>query len=278
MRDRKDVGAPKGYSAYWGGADIGVTNHPSEFLIFGQRQGSDHIDLLTRINLQRINTDDQKAVIEYLFEFYGSKLKAFALDKTGVGFPIWDQLSRNAMFGARIYGYNFSEKVPVAFEDRPLEKGETQKDLAIWRNVVEATTDFLRNDYVDAKKILLPYDREVLLEFQGQTYTVIKDSGNPYGTKRLFGGGSFHTLDAAKMVMAGKVLPAIAAMLEHTTAQAPVLDQIETRSGRRYEVVTVRRQLRGAHIGRWHMKVLVLAPGHPRDPDVAVHPLWWYSR
>jgi hypothetical protein len=26
----KEVGAPKGYSAYWGGMDVGVTNHPSE--------------------------------------------------------------------------------------------------------------------------------------------------------------------------------------------------------------------------------------------------------
>ena len=113
----------------------------------------------------------------------------------------------------------------MAFEDRPLVDKETQKDLAIWRNVVEATTDFLRNDFVDAKRLRLPYDREILLEFQGQTYTVIKDNGNPYGIRRLFGGGSFHTLDAAKMVMAGKVLPPIAKMLEDKAAQVPVLDE-----------------------------------------------------
>ena len=220
----KEVGAPKGYSAYWGGADIGVTNHPSEFLIFGQRTGTDELELLTRINLQRINTDDQKVVVEYLFDFYGSKLKVFALDKTGVGFPIWDQLSRYPKIGDRIRGYNFSEKVPVAFEDRPLQRNEKQEDLAIWRNVVEATTDFLRNDYVDAKRLRLPYDREILLEFQGQTYSVIRDTGNPYGQRRLFGGGSFHTLDAAKMVMAGKVLPPIAAMLEQQQQRGPVLD------------------------------------------------------
>lgn len=220
----REVGSPKGYSAYWGGADIGVTNHPSEFLIYGQRTGTDELELLTRINLQRINTDDQKAVVEYLFDFYGSKLKVFALDKTGVGFPIWDQLQRYPKIGERIRGYNFSEKVPVAFEDRPLEKGEKQEDLAIWRNVVEATTDFLRNDYVDTKRMRLPYDREILLEFQGQTYSVIRDTGNPYGQRRLFGGGSFHTLDAAKMVMAGKVLPPILAMLEMQQRSGPVLD------------------------------------------------------
>lgn len=222
--DRREVGAPRGYSSYWGGADIGVTNHPSEFLVFGQRMGTDMLELLLRINLQRINTDDQKAVIEYIFAFYGSKLKAFALDKTGVGFPIWDQLSRHPAFGERIYGYNFSEKVPVAFEDRPPEGKETKADLAIMRNVVEATTDFLRNDYVDGKKIRLPYDAEVLQEFQGQTYSVIRDTGNPYGQRRLFGGGSFHTLDAAKMMVGGKVLPPIAQMMNEMVAQRPTLD------------------------------------------------------
>ncbi len=33
----------------------------------------------------------------------------------------------------------------------------------------------LRNDCVDAKKLRLPYDREVLLEMQGQTVVVSPD-------------------------------------------------------------------------------------------------------
>jgi hypothetical protein len=175
--------------------------------------------------MQRINTDDQKFVVQQVFEYYGSKLKAFALDKTGVGFPIWDQLSRHPNFGSRIHGFNFSEKRVVAFEDRELKPKETQKDLAIERNVVEAGTDWLRNDYVDVAKMRLPYDREILLEFQGQTYTVLKDTGNPYGTRRLFGGGTFHTLDAAKMVMAGKFIPPLEAMLNTAAKQQVVLDQ-----------------------------------------------------
>lgn len=166
----REVGAPKGYSAYWGGADIGVTNHPSEFLIFGQREGTDFLELLTRINLQRINTDDQMLVIQHLFEFYGPKLQAFTLDKSGVGQPIWDILSRHPLYAKRIFGYNFSEKVVVGFEDRELERGEEMIDIALKRNVIEAVTDYLRNDYVDQKKFRLPWDREILLEFQGQTY------------------------------------------------------------------------------------------------------------
>lgn len=222
-----EVGSPKGYSAYWGGADIGVTNHPSEFLVFGQRaDDTNFLELLLRINLQRINMDDQKAVVEHIFDFYGEKLKAFAIDNTGVGQPIWEQLTRSPRIGSRIHGYNFSSKVVVGFEDREPVGTEKLEDLAIRRNVVEAATDYLRNDYVDTKRMRLPWDRELLLEFQGQTYTTAASSdGTPYGTRRVFGSGSFHTLDAAKMAMAGKHLPIFEAMLNQRAEQKPVLDQ-----------------------------------------------------
>jgi hypothetical protein len=219
---RTEVGAPKGYSAYFGGMDVGVTNHPSEILIFGQRVGTDTLELLSRIQMHRINTDDQKHVITRMFAFYGDKL-TFGIDKTGVGFPVWDQLTRMP-YGSRVHGFGFSENRVIGYEDRTLEPGETKADIAIKRNMVEASTDWLRNDYVDGRRMLLPYDREVLTEFQGQTYTVVKDSGNPYGTKRLFGGGSFHTLDAAKVAIATKHIPPLEAMLDDAPAQRPVID------------------------------------------------------
>jgi hypothetical protein len=218
----KEVGSPKGYSGYWAGMDVGVTNHPSEILVFGQRYGTDFLELLTRIQMNRINTDDQKHVVAAVMDFYGDKIK-FGIDKTGVGFPLWDQLTRNS-YGARIYGFGFSENRVVAIEDRPLEGTETIKDLARMRNFVEGATDWLRNDYVDAKKFRLPYDKEVLQEFQGQTYTVIKDQGDPYGIRRKFAGGSFHTLDAAKIAVATKHIPPLEELLEARPNQASVLD------------------------------------------------------
>jgi hypothetical protein len=220
----KEDGAPNGYSAYYGGMDVGVTNHPSEILIYGQRKGTDVLDLLTRIHMQRIPAEDQIRVVEWCFEYYGTALKSFGLDKTGVGQPLWDILHRRPGFGNRVYGYGFSEKVCVGFEDRELEKGETVEDLAIERNVVEASTDWLRNDYIDVRKMRLPFDKEVLLEFQGQTYMVVKDNGNPYGTKRIFGGGSFHTLDAAKMMVAGRQLPALDEILNAKKKHESILD------------------------------------------------------
>lgn len=219
----KEVGSPKGYTAYWGGMDVGVTNHPSELLVFGQRTGSEFLELLTRINMRRINTDDQMHVVSMVMNFYGTKLR-LGIDKTGVGFPIWDRLTRQP-YGDRIYGFGFSEKRVVAFEDRELTGSETIADLALYRNVVEAATDWLRSDYVDIRRFRLPYDREVLIEFQGQTYTTVKATGDAYGTQRKFSGGSFHTLDAAKIAAATKHIPPLEALLSAQPAQDSVLDQ-----------------------------------------------------
>jgi hypothetical protein len=216
------VGAPTGYSAYWGGMDVGVTNHPSEILIFGQRAGSEFLELLTRVQMRRINTDDQMLVVTRLFALYGDRLR-FGIDKTGVGFPIWDQLTRRE-FGDRVYGFGFSEKRVAGFEERDLQPGETQKDLARYRNVVEAATDWLRNDHVDVKRFRLPYDREVLMEFQGQSYSTVRDNGDPYGVRRQYSGGSFHSLDAAKVAIATKYIPPLEALLDAKPTQTPVLD------------------------------------------------------
>lgn len=218
----REVGSPKGYTAYWGGMDVGVTNHPSEILIYGQRTGTNFLELLTRIQMHRINSDDQKHVVARVMEFYGPKLK-FGIDKTGVGFMLWDQLTRMS-FGERIYGFGFSEKRIVAIEDRELKDAETIEDLALYRNVVESSTDWLRSDYVDTKLMRMPYDREVLIEFQGQTYVIVKDTGGPYGQQRKFAGGSFHTLDAAKMAVAAKHIPPLEALLDAKPLQASVLD------------------------------------------------------
>jgi hypothetical protein len=219
----REVGSPNGYSAYWAGMDVGVTNHPSEILVYGQRTGTDFLEMLLRIQMHRINTDDQKHVVTAVMDFYGTKIR-FGIDKTGVGFPIWDQLTRTS-YGARVYGYGFSEKRVVAIEDRELVGTETIKDLAIMRNFVEASTDWLRNDYIDVKKMRMPYDKEVLQEFQGQTYTIVRDNGDPYGgQRRLFSGGSFHTLDAAKIAVAVKHIPPLEALLEAEPAQPSVLD------------------------------------------------------
>lgn len=64
-----------------------------------------------------------------------------------------------------------------------------------------------------------------------------------------------------------------------TAREINIGDEIVTRSGRRYLVTSVRQQLRGKAIGRWHLRCTILAPDAVHDdPDARVHMLFWYSR
>ena len=215
--------APKGYTHYYAGMDVGLTNHPSEILVFGRRASKDeHYDLLTRVHLKRIHTDDQKAVIRWLFGFYGQRL-TFAIDAGGLGFPIYQELKREPVIGGRVYGWKFNENVVTGFEDRELERDETLDDIAIRRPFVEHASDALRNDFVDPHKVTLPFDRELLSEFQGQNYTIVKGVGNPYG-KRSYSEGMFHALDAAKVAIGGIVIPPLQERLDAKAENEAVLD------------------------------------------------------
>jgi hypothetical protein len=183
------------------------------------------LELILRVHMQRIEGDDQEDVIKRIFQLYGPKLKAFGMDRTGLGLQMWQNLLHES-FGDRIFGYNFSEKVIVGLRDpMPNEDPHDIDKLVIERNVVEHASDVLRSDWVDPARVRLPYDRELLTEWQGQNYTVVKSGGDPYG-KRAYSAGKFHTLDAAKMAAAAKTLPAIAKMVEdaRVVATPPVLD------------------------------------------------------
>jgi hypothetical protein len=193
-------------------------------LVFGQvAQKSELLRLLTRINMQRIDTQGQLDVILALFRFYGPKLKAFALDRSGLGHSLWDLLTRHPLVGERCKGYHFSGKYAVGFEDRQPERTETWQDLAIERNIVEHTSDALR-EYVDSKRLQLPYDQELLTEWQGQSYTIVKTTGSPYG-KRDYSRGKFHTLDAGRMMIAAKTLGPVEEMLDRPQRNGPVLER-----------------------------------------------------
>jgi hypothetical protein len=205
-----------GYKTFWAGMDLGFTNDPSELLVFGviRQKELDVLRLLTRIHLMRISAPDQERVIEKVFDFYGERLQALSLDKTGVGLPIWQHMDSRLDLRSRVKGYGFSEKKAVEFDDRELVGRETQKDAVIEKNVIEYATDKLR-EHVDAGAIELPYDQELLMEWQGQTVVYHRDESDIKGARTRYGGGSFHTLDAAKLMILGKELDSIEKALAH---------------------------------------------------------------
>ena len=96
--------------------------------------------------------------------------------------------------------YNFSEKIVIGYEkDNDPEDNWYDPDepfgTEIKANVLEYSSDMLRT-YVDQQQLLLPWDIDMIREFQGQTYVVTKSNTDAYG-KKQFNKGKFHALDAA---------------------------------------------------------------------------------
>lgn len=215
--------APKGYSAYYAGMDIGATIDPTEILIYGQRAGvqKEQLDLLLRVRLLRIPLEDQGDLVEFLLGWYGPKLVSWGMDRSGLGFEMYQRLHRK--FGDRIQGFNFAAKYAVDLEERELKMKETLSDLAIDRPFIEMASDALR-DVVDAKGFLMPADNEILSEWRGNSYFVVKTKSGPYGTKKQYSTSSCHTLDAGRVMIAGKRLQALHKMLAEQAPPRAVLD------------------------------------------------------
>jgi hypothetical protein len=60
------------------------------------------------------------------------------------------------------------------------------------------SSDCLRS-LVDDEKLRLPWDRELIGEFKGQTFTYDKSALDMYGRKKTYSAGSFHSLDGCRM-------------------------------------------------------------------------------
>ena len=231
---------------FWAGMDVGFTAAPSEILVFVEytptaaeqkldqangravpEKGQTRLKLLTRINLQRIGHPLQVRIIEHVINFY--RPRSFGMDKTGNGLPLFQDLqSRSVQLASTVKGYGFSEKVIVDIDGTVYlnEHDDVLKEAAIRSNVLEYSTDKLR-ELVDHGRLFLPWDRDLIREFQGQTWAYSKAAMDAYGRRRrIFSAGEFHALDAARMVAMGHAQNAIETFIEERkhTEQAPVLD------------------------------------------------------
>lgn len=209
------------YTSYWAGMDVGFTNDPSEILVFGSEKGFDR--LLLRIHMERVTAPYQEQIIREVFKFYGTRLRRFGMDKTGNGLPLWHYLKDHPDIAERIAGYNFGSKVAVEMEDRELEWDEKPEDLAIYKWAKDHATDLLRR-VVDTKAIRLPFDNDLLTEWQGQSVTTVRVATSQDGTIRQYSGGECHTLDAGRMYILAKGLMGIEMRLAKPKNSEPVLD------------------------------------------------------
>jgi hypothetical protein len=236
-RHRKYLGPTKKARAFfWVGMDVGYTVDPSEILVFVEyrkRQTDDEpsrLRLLTRIHLERIGHQDQVKAILKVIDFY--RPVAFCMDKTGLGLPLFQDIQQQVAADPTkrwildvIKGYGFSEKIVVDLDDSVeisefADLEEVTRTAGIRRTVVEYASDVLR-DLVDASRLELPWDRELLKQFQGSTWTVVR-SMDQYGRK-MYSQHDCHTLDAARMAVLGHAQHRIDTVLANRE-MPPVLD------------------------------------------------------
>ena len=221
-------GSHKGFARTWVGMDVGMTNHPSEILILGEepmqkRKGDApaiRLRALSRIHLERISAPDQRMAMEMVWDYY--RPQAFSMDRTGLGLPIFSEIVNgdNHGFARALKGYNFSEKVIVGYNDMEIDD-DTGYGEPIMANVLEYSSDVLRL-LVDQERLMLPWDIDLLREFQGQTYTVHKSNTDAYG-KKQFNKGKFHALDAARMAVLAYSLELVDGM-KRVVDDEPVFD------------------------------------------------------
>ena len=200
-------GTHKVWDTFWVGMDVGMTDAPSELLVFAEEADKKRgavLRLVTRIHLERIRSKDQRRVIEHLFEFYNPKL--FTIDRGGVGFPLFQELQDGATrFRDRVVGFTADEKLVVGWFEH--DEYDNPSEFEIRRQAKEFGYDSLR-EWVDQRKLVLPWDTTLIGEWQGQTWVRDKSETNPYG-KKVFSRGRFHTLDAAAMMLVGRQMNSI---------------------------------------------------------------------
>jgi hypothetical protein len=244
----------------WVGMDVGLVIDPSEILIFAEvpitaadraeakarskkvPENGNRLKLIGRVTLKRIANPDQVELILHLIDFY--KPKAFAMDATGIGLPMFQDIQKIASkelaasevsveaaqrFLRVLKPYGFSQKIVVEFDEsielpENITMEERIKESGIRQNVLEVSTDILRT-YVDEGRLWLPMDIELVDEMRGQTYSNNKIGMDQYGRRRVFSNGHFHALDAMRMAALGHRQFAIEELMRTKPAETgPVLD------------------------------------------------------
>lgn len=234
---------------YWIGMDVGYTVDPSEILVFveyrhGPKDPKTRLKLLSRISMVRLTTRQQLMAMLAAIDFYNPKV--FAIDKIGVGGPLYDALQEMvkairsghtekvppefSQFASiieqaltnTVKGYGFSEKLLVDV-DQAVDVGLYEDALevaGIRKNAKEYSTDVLR-ELVDDVRLELPYDKDLLNQFNGATWTSTKGFDH-YG-RRQFSKGNDHCLDAARLMALGWAQFAIEEM-QQKPKHEPVFD------------------------------------------------------
>lgn len=248
--ERKAVldGRKQPRAIYWVGMDVGFTIDPSEILIFVEyrekpRDPVTKLRLLSRLSLWRMPVQQQVMAMLAVIDFY--RPKVFALDRNGIGLPLWQLIQDHLdAFKARdldkipawfhgfdleraatsIKGYTFGQNLIVDF-DKTIEVGrfdDAVEKAGMKREAKAYSTDQLR-ELVDQSRLWLPWDEDFLKQFQGATWTAVKGGIDQYG-RRMFSKGNDHCLDAAREMALGWAQYSIEETIAAPKTRVPVYD------------------------------------------------------
>lgn len=201
------------YVSFWAGMDVGFTIHPSEILVFGEtkpekRNERSKLKLITRVTMRRVRNEHQSRVMLAVLDHY--RPKALAMDRTGVGLPLYQEAQNLCAIRGdidlldRIEGFNFSSKVIVDFDEAQLEglslyatADDVAEKCGVKRPFIEASTDAMRV-LMDDHRYQFPWDTNFIDQLQCATLEVVKTKVDEYGRRRT-AAGEDHALDAARL-------------------------------------------------------------------------------
>lgn len=217
MSDHLDL--PTEYGPIHGGMDVGLTESPTVITLFSKEKisGRERLKLLRMYHLWRLRPKQIREALYALDYHLGPKLKSFGMDVTGLGFPMFQEMEDDEAAPKHLLevsrGYFFNASVPVGI-NKDFVREDTDGQLrdqygsAVKKEIdplsgeeryvsmmpmIEASTRYVR-DWIDTGKLLLPFDREVTADMQGETHQRVKAVGERRGKKP----NAFHILDAIR--------------------------------------------------------------------------------
>jgi hypothetical protein len=191
--------------------DIGLTHSPTVITLWTlvKVDRVPRLKLVRRIHLERMRTRTIREALYAIGWFYGTELKGFGMDITGLGFPIWQEMEddedsdaiqtdrgrvarpavmRPAHDGGVARGYFFNAKVPVGVDKAQVSTDAQgrMRDMLGAQVVEERDPNtggvrYITNmpmieastrylrEMVDTTHLLLPFDPEIISDMQMET-------------------------------------------------------------------------------------------------------------
>jgi hypothetical protein len=246
------------FTVIWAGMDIGLSNDPTEILLFAEyhlegeekkamlarkdkafpKNNQSRLMCIGRISLKGVHAPAQGDLIMWLCENYD--IQRFTMDSTGIGLPMFQYIQREqATPGsdkahaarralASIIGYNFKQKILVAFDDRIEVDSrlidDKVKEQGILREVKPWSTDMIRL-YLEEQRLWLPWDIDFITQLEASKFTFKRGQFDDYGRRvQMFTTGDDHCLDALRMAVLGHAQMTIDTMV--AAPQKAVFEQI----------------------------------------------------